>query len=65
MDGFAVITAVLVGLGHRGVGYGTYADSYPEELKIVGIAEPDPVRRERYAERFCVPPENVMVGASV
>ena len=53
-----MITAVLVGLGHRGVGYATYADSHPDELQIVGIAEPDQVRRERYAERFGVPIEN-------
>ena len=53
-----MITAVLVGLGHRGVGYAAYADSHPDELQIVGIAEPDQVRRERYAERFGVPIEN-------
>ena len=53
-----MITAVLVGLGHRGVRYATYADSHPDELQIVGIAEPDQVRRERYAERFGVPIEN-------
>ena len=47
-----MITAVLVGLGHRGVGYATYVDSHPDELQIVGVAEPDEVRRSRYAERF-------------
>ena len=63
MYGFAVITAVLVGLGHRGVGYATYADSHPDELQIVGIAEPDAVRRSRYAERFGVPSENCFENA--
>ena len=58
-----MITAVLVGLGHRGVGYATYADSHPDELQIVGIAEPDAVRRNRYAERFGVPPENCFENA--
>jgi hypothetical protein len=58
-----VITAVLVGLGHRGVGYATYADSHPDELQIVGIAEPDEVRRNRYAERFGVPAENCFENA--
>jgi predicted dehydrogenase len=58
-----VITAVLVGLGHRGVGYATYADSHPDELQIVGIAEPDSVRRARYAERFGVAPENCFENA--
>jgi len=52
VDGFAVITAVLVGLGHRSVGYASYADAHPGELGIVAIAEPDPIRRNRYAERF-------------
>ena len=63
MYGFVVITAVLVGLGHRGVGYATYADSHPDELQIVGIAEPDEVRRNRYAERFGVPPDNCFENA--
>lgn len=58
-----MITAVLVGLGHRGVGYATYADSHPNELQIVGIAEPDEVRRARYAARFGVPPENCFENA--
>ena len=52
--GFAVITAVLVGLGHRSVGYASYADTHPDELQIVAVAEPDSVRRARYAERFGV-----------
>ena len=63
MYGFAVITAVLVGLGHRGVGYATYADSHPDELQIVGIAEPDEVRRNRYAKRFGVPGDNCFENA--
>lgn len=58
-----MITAVLVGLGHRGVGYATYADSHPDELQIVGVAEPNKVRRERYALRFGVPLENCFESA--
>ncbi|MDG1525400.1 MAG: Gfo/Idh/MocA family oxidoreductase [Candidatus Thalassarchaeaceae archaeon] len=63
MGGFAVITAVLVGLGHRSVGYAAYADSHPDELQIVGLAEPDDVRRSRYAERFGVAAENCFRNA--
>ena len=58
-----MITAVLVGLGHRGVGYATYADSHPGELQIVGVAEPDPMRRKRYAKRFGVSAENCFENA--
>ena len=63
MGGFAVITAVLVGLGHRSVGYAAYADTHPDELQIVGLAEPDDVRRSRYADRFGVAPENCFRNA--
>ena len=61
--GFAVITAVLVGLGHRSVGYASYADEHPDELDIVAVAEPDPVRRERYAKRFGVDESNCFENA--
>ena len=62
--GFAVITAVLVGLGHRSVGYASYADERPDELEIVAVAEPDPVRRARYAKRFGVNENNCFESAA-
>ncbi len=40
------ITAVIVGGGHRAVIYADYSLKHPDELKIVGIADPDPERRE-------------------
>ena len=58
-----MITAVLVGLGHRSVGYAAYADANPDELRIVGVAEPDAVRRARYAERFGVPSQRCFESA--
>ena len=61
--GFAVITAVLVGLGHRSVGYASYADEHPDELDIVAVAEPDPMRRVRYAKRFGVDELNCFENA--
>ncbi|HIW34468.1 MAG TPA: Gfo/Idh/MocA family oxidoreductase [Candidatus Paenibacillus intestinavium] len=40
------ITAILLGAGGRGrFAYGAYASRYPEQLKIVAIAEPDEERR--------------------
>ncbi len=61
--GFTVITAVLVGLGHRSVGYASYADTHPDELQIVAVAEPDPVRRSRYAKRFGVDEDHCFENA--
>lgn len=45
----APITAVLLGAGARGNAYAEFALRYPEALKIVAVAEPDPARRERFA----------------
>ena len=39
MSGDAV-TAVIVGAGHRAMLYASYAQAHPDELKIVGVADP-------------------------
>jgi predicted dehydrogenase len=43
------ITAITLGAGARGTVYGRYALEFPEEIKIVGVAEPVPFRNEKYA----------------
>ena len=57
------ITAVIVGAGHRSMLYGRYASEHPDEFQIVGVADPDPVRRRRAAERFSVPGERCYESA--
>ncbi|MDF2675665.1 MAG: oxidoreductase domain protein [Clostridiales bacterium] len=53
------VTAIIVGAGHRSLLYASYALEHPEELKIVGVVEPDSVRREKTAkiygieEKYC------------
>ena len=49
------VTAVTLGAGARGNTYGDYATAYPAELRIVGVAEPIPVRQERYARKHGIP----------
>lgn len=47
------ITAVVIGAGSRGVdAYAVYAEKYPHELEIVGVAEPRQDRREAFVQRF-------------
>lgn len=46
------VTAIIVGAGHRSLAYAAYSEIYPDSLKIVGVAEPDPIRRRETAERF-------------
>ena len=44
------ITAITLGAGSRGNVYGGYALQFPNALDIVGVAEPNPVRNERYSK---------------
>lgn len=46
-DNIKMIKAIIIGAGQRGLAYADYALSYPNEIKIVGIAEP---RLERLNE---------------
>lgn len=46
------VRAVIVGAGHRSLLYASYAASHPDELQIVGVVEPDAVRRRLTAEQF-------------
>jgi hypothetical protein len=52
------VTAITCGAGSRGNVYGNYAIKYPEQLDIVGVAEPIPVRNERYAGKHAIPDSN-------
>ncbi|EDQ88953.1 uncharacterized protein MONBRDRAFT_32534 [Monosiga brevicollis MX1] len=51
----APVTAVIVGAGHRGQGYGQYALEHPDLFQIVGVAEPTEVRRQRVVQNHDVP----------
>lgn len=53
--GTGPVTAVIVGAGHRGLLYASYATMHPDELQIVAVADPDPVRRNRTAEQYGIP----------
>jgi len=46
------ISAVIVGAGHRALIYAGHADIHPEEMKIVGVADPNPVRRKAVQEKY-------------
>lgn len=53
------LTAVLLGAGMRGAeAYAPYALAHPEEIQFVAVAEPDPVKRERFAKAHNIPKEH-------
>ena len=45
------VTAITCGAGSRGNVYGGYSSNFPEQITIVGVAEPIPIRNERYAKK--------------
>ena len=53
------IDAIIVGAGGRGNAYGQFALEYPQELSVVGVAEPDPIRRERMVTRHDIAPQMI------
>ena len=52
------ITAVLVGAGHRGMGYAEYAKQNPQKFQVVGVVDPDKARREAACKVHNIPQEN-------
>ena len=45
------VELVVIGAGSRGAGaYASYALRHPDQVRIVGVADPDPIRRGRMAE---------------
>jgi hypothetical protein len=52
------VTVVTIGAGSRGNVYGNYSLSYPDEMDIVGVAEPIQIRNDRYAQKHKISDEN-------
>lgn len=52
------LTAIMIGAGQRGYGaYGLYALAHPDEIRFTAVAEPNDVRRARFAEAHAIPPD--------
>ena len=51
------VTAVIVGAGHRSILYASYAIKHPQQLRIVGVVDPDETRRTKTGEMFNIPAE--------
>lgn len=57
------LTAVIVGAGHRALIYASYAREHPDELAIVGVADPSPLRRSQTAAAFDLPADRCFESA--
>ena len=52
------VTAITLGAGNRGNVYGGFSLAASTELDIVGVAEPIPIRSERYAKKHNIEAKN-------
>ncbi len=52
------LTAIVIGAGNRGNVYADYALKYPDELKIVGVAEPIPHKIKKFSKAHGIPEKN-------
>ena len=55
------IEVILIGAGQRGNAYAPYALNNPNELKVVGVAEPDQARRQQFKDKYNLPDEDCLV----
>lgn len=53
------VTVLVVGAGGRGTGYSKFALAYPNRMRVVGVAEPNDLRRERLVAEHGIPAENI------
>ena len=59
-----MVTAVIVGAGHRALTYASYSKAQPDKLKIVGVADPIALRREQVAAQYGLSPAQCFESAS-
>ena len=52
------VTAITCGAGNRGNVYGNFSIAYPDQLDIIGVAEPIAIRNERYTKKHNIKTEN-------
>lgn len=52
------VKIAAIGAGNRMNAYSEYALLHPEEMEIVAVVEPNPLRRDGYARRFGITAEN-------
>lgn len=55
---------IIVGAGHRAIIYAEIARLFPDRVKITGVADPNPLRREQMREKFGFPVERCFTDAA-
>jgi len=53
------LTCIVIGAGNRGWSLSNYATNFPDELKIIGIAEPVKIRQDKFKKAFNIEDANI------
>ncbi len=53
------VTLIVIGAGSRGATYAGYAAQHPEQVRIVGVADPREFYRRQVAVQHTIPPEYI------
>lgn len=59
-----LIKVVLLGAGDRADTYASISLKHPDKMKVVGIVDPDPIRRSLMQKKYSVPAENCFEDVS-
>jgi len=54
------VSFIVLGAGARGNRYSSYADTNPEKMEIVGVAEPIESRRVKFKKQYAIREENAV-----
>ncbi|MCB0126414.1 MAG: Gfo/Idh/MocA family oxidoreductase, partial [Caldilineaceae bacterium] len=54
---------IIVGAGHRALTYASYAQQHPDEVQIVGVADPVAERRKFVADLYDLPDDHCFASA--
>lgn len=59
IDFIEPLTCVIIGGGNRGWAYATFAEQNPNMMKVIGVAEPVKIRRDKFKDAHNIPEENI------
>jgi predicted dehydrogenase len=57
------VSVIIVGAGHRAMVYASYALEHPDRMKIVGVADPNSLRRQQVRDIYGIPADACFASA--
>ena len=57
------VTTAIVGAGNRSLVYSAYVLQHPDKMRIVAVADPDELRRDKAARLFDIPEQHCFESA--